>query len=237
MAEYRISIYGRCVPLPPSSAPSLHPTDPTSSQKHERVGQARQVGHQERALQRQRAVAHPDPAPVRRLQEERRRQRFRGGRAQYVLLSLPCRARRGAHELTPLEPLPPSLPLARSQTSSSLSSRSRPTRHRTRSCTSSCSGSSASTRSTTSPRPSGACTASSPSRATGTRPKIVRPLSLSSLPLSRCLETDVEHHDRAAPYAYWLYFLYANLTSLNNWRHERGFSASQLVFLRSQRSS
>ncbi|BGO93983.1 hypothetical protein NBRC10512_003615 [Rhodotorula toruloides] len=26
------------------------------------------------------------------------------------------------------------------------------------------------------------------------------------------------------PYAYWLYFLYANITSLNNWRHERGFS-------------
>ncbi|POY71827.1 putative AMP deaminase [Rhodotorula taiwanensis] len=26
------------------------------------------------------------------------------------------------------------------------------------------------------------------------------------------------------PYAYWLYFLYANITSLNNWRHERGFN-------------
>ncbi|KWU46133.1 AMP deaminase [Rhodotorula sp. JG-1b] len=26
------------------------------------------------------------------------------------------------------------------------------------------------------------------------------------------------------PYAYWLYFLYANMTSLNNWRHERGFN-------------
>ncbi|GAA6002252.1 AMP deaminase [Rhodotorula paludigena] len=26
------------------------------------------------------------------------------------------------------------------------------------------------------------------------------------------------------PYAYWLYFLYANITSLNNWRHDRGFN-------------
>lgn len=31
--------------------------------------------------------------------------------------------------------------------------------------------------------------------------------------------------DLIAPYAYWLYFLYANITSLNNWRHERGFSS------------
>ncbi|GAA5946034.1 hypothetical protein JCM10213_005459 [Rhodosporidiobolus nylandii] len=26
------------------------------------------------------------------------------------------------------------------------------------------------------------------------------------------------------PYSYWLYFLFANITSLNNWRHERGFN-------------
>jgi hypothetical protein len=26
------------------------------------------------------------------------------------------------------------------------------------------------------------------------------------------------------PYAYWLYYLFSNITSLNNWRHERGFS-------------
>ncbi|SCV71163.1 BQ2448_2751 [Microbotryum intermedium] len=26
------------------------------------------------------------------------------------------------------------------------------------------------------------------------------------------------------PYAYWLYYLYANITSLNNWRHDRGFN-------------
>ncbi|GAA5980734.1 hypothetical protein JCM5350_006368 [Sporobolomyces pararoseus] len=26
------------------------------------------------------------------------------------------------------------------------------------------------------------------------------------------------------PYAYWLYYLFSNITSLNNWRHERGFN-------------
>ncbi|KAK4698531.1 calcium permeable stress-gated cation channel, partial [Phenoliferia sp. Uapishka_3] len=26
------------------------------------------------------------------------------------------------------------------------------------------------------------------------------------------------------PYAYWLYYLFANITSLNNWRHDRGFN-------------
>ncbi|GAA5893782.1 hypothetical protein JCM5296_001132 [Sporobolomyces johnsonii] len=26
------------------------------------------------------------------------------------------------------------------------------------------------------------------------------------------------------PYSYWLYYLFANITSLNNWRHERGFN-------------
>ncbi|GAA5869652.1 hypothetical protein JCM8547_005097 [Rhodosporidiobolus lusitaniae] len=26
------------------------------------------------------------------------------------------------------------------------------------------------------------------------------------------------------PYSYWLYFLFANISSLNNWRHERGFN-------------
>lgn len=29
-----------------------------------------------------------------------------------------------------------------------------------------------------------------------------------------------------APYAYWLYYLYSNMASLNNWRYDRGFSAS-----------
>ena len=64
----------------------------------------------------------------------------------------------------------------------------------------------------------------------------MRRLALSpSLSLKE--DADDDEDAPAAPYAYWLYFLYANLTSLNNWRHERGFSASQLVFLRSQRSS
>lgn len=39
-----------------------------------------------------------------------------------------------------------------------------------------------------------------------------------------------------APYAYWLYFLYANMTSLNNWRHERGFSRFHSLHTRSSSS-
>ena len=34
------------------------------------------------------------------------------------------------------------------------------------------------------------------------------------------------------PYAYWLYYLFSNITSLNNWRHERGFSELELFFQR-----
>lgn len=33
------------------------------------------------------------------------------------------------------------------------------------------------------------------------------------------------------PYAYWLYYLFSNITSLNNWRHERGFSEPFFLFL------
>lgn len=37
-----------------------------------------------------------------------------------------------------------------------------------------------------------------------------------------------------APYNYWLYYLFSNMTSLNNYRHERGFSAFlYLVVLKS----
>ena len=47
----------------------------------------------------------------------------------------------------------------------------------------------------------------------------------SSLFLSPVAPTDVV---AAAPYAYWLYYLFSNITSLNNWRFSRGFSASFL---------
>ncbi|THH11141.1 hypothetical protein EW145_g843 [Phellinidium pouzarii] len=30
--------------------------------------------------------------------------------------------------------------------------------------------------------------------------------------------------DKSPPYSYWIYYLYANLTSLNNWRRSRGFN-------------
>lgn len=58
------------------------------------MGQARQVDRQERPLLRQRALAHSDPAPLRRLQEEWRCSVVRGDCSECVR-QLPDFARAG----------------------------------------------------------------------------------------------------------------------------------------------
>lgn len=32
-------------------------------------------------------------------------------------------------------------------------------------------------------------------------------------------------YDESPPYNYWIYYMFANMASLNNWRNMRGFSA------------
>ena len=37
---------------------------------------------------------------------------------------------------------------------------------------------------------------------------------------------------QSPPYSYWLYYMYANMASLNSWRRLRGFSAFLVAFSR-----
>lgn len=173
------------------------------------MGQAREMGHQERALQRQRPLADSDPAAVRRLQEKWRRQRLRGGRSECVA---DAPARSTLPTLTLLsgyadifQPLfevtadPTSHPelhilLQRVVGFDSVDDESKAERRIYRKF----------------PVPKDWNTTQNRR-------------SLSPRHDLWMLIADVFDH-ATAPYAYWLYFLYANMTSLNNWRHERGFS-------------